>query len=151
MDVFACIDKPCHSINVLLRPSFSLKFCISRCSATFLASCIIILVETLLPEFLSFIIRRLYVNLKLWPTWGWTMKIMLTFLCSLQFMYYAGWLNAKAGLLADRWGRRDKMLKSRTVLPKLGRMVTLTKKRSLQNFMRVHIILVLQVHIMHIL
>jgi len=34
------------------------------------------------------------------------------------FVYYAGWLNAKAGRLADRSGRRDKMLKSGTVPPK---------------------------------
>jgi len=35
------------------------------------------------------------------------------------------WLNAKAGRLADRSGRRDKMLKSGTVSPKTGRMVSL--------------------------
>jgi len=42
-----------------------------------------------------------------------------------MFVYYAGWLNAKAGRLADRSGRRDKMLKSGTVPPKTGRMVSL--------------------------
>jgi len=42
-----------------------------------------------------------------------------------MFVYYAGWLNAKAGRLADRLGRRDKMLKSGTVPPKTGRMVSL--------------------------
>jgi len=42
-----------------------------------------------------------------------------------MFVYYAGWLNAKAGRLADRSGRRDKMLKSRTVPPKTGRTVSL--------------------------
>ena len=42
-----------------------------------------------------------------------------------MFVYYAGWLNAKAGRLADWSGRRDKMLKSGTVPPKTGRMVSL--------------------------
>ena len=42
-----------------------------------------------------------------------------------MFVYYAGWLNAQAGRLADRSGRRDKMLKSGTVPPKTGRMVSL--------------------------
>jgi len=42
-----------------------------------------------------------------------------------MFVYYAGWLNAKAGRLADRSGYRDKMLKSGTVPPKTGRMVRL--------------------------
>ena len=42
-----------------------------------------------------------------------------------MLMYSAGWLNAKAGLLADRSGRRDKTLKSGTVPPKTGRMVSL--------------------------
>jgi len=42
-----------------------------------------------------------------------------------MFAYYAGWLNAKTGRLADRSGRRDKMLKSGTVPPKTGRMVSL--------------------------
>jgi len=41
-----------------------------------------------------------------------------------MFVYYAGWLNAKAERLADRSGRRDKM-KSGTVPPKTGRMVSL--------------------------
>jgi len=41
-----------------------------------------------------------------------------------MFVYYAGWLNAKAGRLADRSGRRGKMLKSGTVPPKTGRMVS---------------------------
>ena len=38
-----------------------------------------------------------------------------------MFVYYAG----KAGLLADLSGRRDKTLKSGTVPPKAGRMVSL--------------------------
>jgi len=42
-----------------------------------------------------------------------------------MFVYYAGWLNAKAGRLADRSGRREKMLKSEIVPPKTGRMVSL--------------------------
>jgi len=42
-----------------------------------------------------------------------------------MFVYYAGWLNAKAGRLADQSGRRGKMLKSGTVPPKTGRMVSL--------------------------
>lgn len=35
------------------------------------------------------------------------------------------WLNAKAGRLADRSGRRDKTLKRGTGPPKMGRMVRL--------------------------
>ena len=46
-------------------------------------------------------------------------------------MYYAGWLNAKARLLADRSGRQDKTLKSGTVPPKTGRMVSLTRQQYL--------------------
>ncbi|XP_077971237.1 uncharacterized protein LOC120348235 isoform X2 [Styela clava] len=41
-----------------------------------------------------------------------------------MLVFYAGWLNAKAGLLADLSGRRDKTLKSGTVPPKAGRMVS---------------------------
>jgi len=43
-----------------------------------------------------------------------------------MFVYYAGWLNAKEGRLADRSGRRDKMLKSGIVPPKTGRVVSLS-------------------------
>ena len=50
-----------------------------------------------------------------------------------MFMYYAGWLNAKAGLLADRSGRRDKTLKTGTVPPKTGRMVSLALSNILYN------------------
>jgi len=46
-----------------------------------------------------------------------------------MFVYYAVWLNAKAGRLADRSGRRDKMLKSGSVPPNTGRMVSLLINR----------------------
>ena len=50
-----------------------------------------------------------------------------------MLVYYTGWLNAKAGRLADRSGRRDRMLKSGTVPPKTGRMVSLSLRKDIKG------------------